>query len=207
MRGVDHGRVRAEAAAARQQLDRPEPVLGAALLDLPRLLGRMDVQRQPLALRVAAERLEPRPGARADGVGRDADAEAVRPQLLERPDVLRDRGLAHPLEPAPCVGRVQDDELDAGLGGPLGEGARLLEAEVVELPDRREPRGAHLPVGRRVERADALRGLVFRLGQHPVPPGPEVTSCGPTAERALEGVAVSVDEALQRAWSRHGRPD
>src|SRR3954468_24658391 len=38
MRGVDDGRVRAEAAGSRQQLDRPLPVLGDAFLDLAWLL-------------------------------------------------------------------------------------------------------------------------------------------------------------------------
>jgi hypothetical protein len=38
-------RVRAEAAGALEQLDRPAAVLGETLLDLPRLLVSVDVQR------------------------------------------------------------------------------------------------------------------------------------------------------------------
>ena len=52
----------AEAAAAREQLDRPQPVLGEALLDLAWLLVGVDVERQPFALRVGADLLEPSAG-------------------------------------------------------------------------------------------------------------------------------------------------
>ncbi len=204
---MDDRRARAEAAAVREQLDRAHAVLREALLDLAWLLVRVHVERQAVLPRVASELLEPVPWARADGVGGDRDRDPLRPERLELGEVGDHRVLAHPREPAARVRGVDADEPDARLLCRFRCRERGLEAEVVELPDRREARGAHLPVGRCVERPDALRGLALRIGQHPVPPGPEVTSCGATAKRPLEGVAVSVDEALERAWSRHGRPD
>src|SRR5581483_12244165 len=55
MRGVDDGRARPEATRPGEQLDRREPVLRAALLDLPRLLVRVDVEDEALARGVRAE--------------------------------------------------------------------------------------------------------------------------------------------------------
>ena len=49
VRRVDDRRVRAEAAGLREQLDRPQAVLGEALLDLARLLVGVHVQRQAVA--------------------------------------------------------------------------------------------------------------------------------------------------------------
>ena len=83
VRRVDDRDVRAEAAGAVEQLDRPAAVLGEALLDLARLLVGVDVQRQPLRRRVAAELLEPVARAGADGVGGEADADAVGAERLE----------------------------------------------------------------------------------------------------------------------------
>ena len=77
--GVDDRRVRAETAGLRQQLDRPQTVLGEALLDLARLLVGVHVQRQRLARRVGAELLQPVAGAGAHGVGGEADAHAGGP--------------------------------------------------------------------------------------------------------------------------------
>ena len=67
----------AEAAGTGEQLDRPAAVLGQALLDLARLLARVDVERQPLGRRVAPELLEPVARAGADGVGGEPDPDAV----------------------------------------------------------------------------------------------------------------------------------
>ena len=69
---------------AREQLDRPDAVLGEALLDLARLLVGVDVERQPSAPGVAADLLEPVGRAGADGVGGDADADA-RARAAPRP--------------------------------------------------------------------------------------------------------------------------
>ena len=51
VRRVDDGRSLAEAARAREELDRPAAVLGEALLDLLRLLVGVDVQREALRAR------------------------------------------------------------------------------------------------------------------------------------------------------------
>src|SRR4029453_5510472 len=68
---MDDGRVRPETARVREQLDRPQAVLVQALLDLARLLVRVDVQRQRLGRGVAAGLLEPgaRTGANGGGGG------------------------------------------------------------------------------------------------------------------------------------------
>ncbi len=83
MRRVHDGDMRSEAAGALEELDRPAAVLGEALLDLPGLLVRMDVQREAFGLREASDLLEPLPWAGADGVGGKADADAVGAQRLE----------------------------------------------------------------------------------------------------------------------------
>src|SRR4029077_16514250 len=59
LRRMDDSRIRAEATARVEQLDGAEVVLGEALLDLPRLLVGVDVQRQPVLGRVGPEPLEP----------------------------------------------------------------------------------------------------------------------------------------------------
>ena len=69
VRRMDDRRPFAEAARALEQLDRAAAVLGDALLDLPRLLVGVDVERESLGLGVARDRLEPVRRARAHGVG------------------------------------------------------------------------------------------------------------------------------------------
>ena len=88
MRRVHDGDVRSETAGALQQLDRPAPVLGEALLDLPRLLVGVDVQREPFGLREASDLLEPLARAGANGVGGEPDADAVGTQRLELAQIL-----------------------------------------------------------------------------------------------------------------------
>ena len=56
VRGVDDGRARAKAARLREQVDRTQAGLGEAFLDLARLLRRVNMEREPFAIRVAAER-------------------------------------------------------------------------------------------------------------------------------------------------------
>ena len=56
-----------------EELDRPEAVLGEALLDLARLLVGVDVEDEALALGVGADLLEPLARAGADGVGGEPD--------------------------------------------------------------------------------------------------------------------------------------
>ena len=121
-------------------------MLGEALLDLARLLVGVHVQRQPLRRGVAAELLEPVARARAHGVGGDADARAARPQRLELAEVVGDGLLPEAVDAAAPVGDVEEDELDARVGGGLDRGVRLREAEVVELADGGVARVAHLAV-------------------------------------------------------------
>src|SRR5919199_3245661 len=68
VRRVDDRREGRQAPRAREELDRPDAVLGEALLDLARLLVGVDVERQALPLGIAADLLEPVGGTGADGV-------------------------------------------------------------------------------------------------------------------------------------------
>jgi hypothetical protein len=56
-------------------------VLREALLDLPRLLVGVDVDREPLTLCVAADLLEPVGRAGAHGVGGQSDGAALAQRL------------------------------------------------------------------------------------------------------------------------------
>ena len=203
VRRVDDRRPRAEAAVLREQLDRPDAVLLDAVLDLPRLLVGVDVQRQLVLGGVASDLREPPGRAGADGVGGEADLDPVLAEVLDLVQVLGRRGLAETLEPAPCVGDVEEDERDAGGFRGLGRSECLLEAEVVELADRGVAGAAHLAVHLLVVDADALGRLPVRELEHRVAPGPEVAALGAAAERPLEGVAVRVDEAGDREPVRH----
>jgi CDP-diacylglycerol--glycerol-3-phosphate 3-phosphatidyltransferase len=205
VRRVDDRRARAEAAARVEQFDRPQPVLGLALLDLARLLVRMDVQRQLVLGGVGAELLEPVARTGADGVGGDADADSCSPQLLQLAKVGGDRFLAEARDPAARVGDVQEDELDSGLGGCLGSRASLLEPEVVELAHGRVADGEQLTVDAYVLPADTLRRLGRRQLHHRLAPGPEVAALGPAAQGALERVAVGVDETRDPGPLGHTR--
>ena len=138
-------------------------------------------------------------------MGGDPDGDPALAQALDLAQVLGDRALTHPLQAPPRVRHVEADEGHPGGGGGLGRRERRLEPEVVELADRSEPGGSHLPVRTLVEGTDRVGGLSVDLGQHPLAPGPEVASCRPSPERALEGVAVGVHEAGKRDHSFHGR--
>ena len=180
-------------------------MLVEALLDLARLLVCVNVQRQSLVFGVAADLPEPVGRAGADGVGGEADPDAAPAQVLDLIQVLGRGGLAEAREPASRIRGVEEHELDArGLGG-FGRGQRLLEAEVVELADGGVAGRAHLAVDELVAGADALGGLLVRQGEHGVAPGPEVAALGTASQRALEGMAVRVDEAGNRQPVRHGR--
>jgi hypothetical protein len=177
-------------------------VLFEALLDLARLLVGMDVQRQLVLGRIPTQLLEPVTRARADGVGGDADVDPAGPQLLELAEVRGHRLLAEALDAAARVGDVEEDELDSGFHGRLGRRASLLEPEVVELADRGVPGGAELAVEGGVLAPDALRRLPGGDLQHRLPPSPEVAALDPSPQRALEGMAMRVDEARdpRRLW-------
>ena len=89
VRRVDDRRSLREAPGPLEQLDRPDAVLGEALLDLARLFVRVHVQRQPLGGGVAADLLEPVLGTCAHGVGGDADGDPAAAQILQLAHVLR----------------------------------------------------------------------------------------------------------------------
>src|SRR5581483_4311893 len=195
VRGVHDRRMRAEATRARKQLDRPEAMLGEALLDLARLLVRVHVQRELVRRGVPADLVEPVGRAGADGVGGEPHASARVAQRLDLTQVLGDRLLTESRQPSSPVSAEEQHLLDARLARRLDGGVRLREAEVVELADRRVAGGEHLAVGLRVDGADGLRRLACRLLEHRLAPRPEVAALGAPAERALEGVRVRVDEA------------
>ena len=71
----------------------------------------------------------------------------------------------------------------------------------MELADRGEAVVSQLAVDLDVLAADLLDGERPRQREHPVAPRPEVAAAGAAAERALEGVAMRVDEA----GDPHGR--
>jgi hypothetical protein len=114
---VHDRRARAEAAGLGEELDRPHSVLCQAFLDLLRLLVRVDVEDEALALCIGADLLEPVGRAGADGVRGDADAGARFPQLLDLLEVVGRRWLSEAFEAAARVGGEKEDELDTGSGG------------------------------------------------------------------------------------------
>src|SRR6185312_5282209 len=105
-----------------------------------------------------------------------------------------DRFLPETVDPAARVRDMEEDDLDPRLSGRLDRSVRLRHAEVVELPDRNATGLAQLAIDVRVRRAHALRRLPRCELEHRLAPGPEVGTGGPLAERALEGMAVGVDE-------------
>ena len=126
-------------------------------------------------------------------------------KLLDLAEVGLDGLLAEAGETAARVGDMQEDELDAcGFRG-LHCRERFRQAEVVELPDRREPRAAHLAIRRFVAHPHELGRLPLGLGEHGVAPRPEVTAGSAPAQRPLEGVAVSVHETRQLERPSHAR--
>ena len=92
---------------------------------------------------------------------------------------------------------MEKDEGDPGLVRGFGCGARLRQAQVVELSNRGVSRRPKLAIDGRIRTAYELGRLSLGLGEHLLPPGPEVPAGGSAAERTLEGVAVRADEARQ----------
>jgi CDP-diacylglycerol--glycerol-3-phosphate 3-phosphatidyltransferase len=197
VRPVHHRGSRAEAARVREQFDRPEAVLGDAFVDLARLLVGVNVERQPLALAVAADLLEPGAGACTDGVGGEPHA-ALGCERLDVAQVGGDGLLTEALDAPTGVGDIEENEVDPCLTPCLKCGAGLVEPDVVELPHGRVAGGAHLPVGVRVVLPDLLGGQTRRQLQHGLAPGPEVAALDLPPERALESVAVRVHEPRKR---------
>jgi hypothetical protein len=138
-------------------------------------------------------------------VRRDADPGSGRAHLLDLVEVRDDRLLPEAGKPAARVGDVQEDDLDARRSGCLDRGERLRQAEVVELAHGRVPGGAHLAVRGLVGRPHELGRLALGLREHSLAPGPEIAPSRASPERALERVAVRVDETRQRERLGHGR--
>ena len=203
MGGVHDRRARAKAPASGEELDGPDSVLGEALVDLARLLVGVDVEDELLLLGIASYRLEPVRRAGADGVGGNADCQATGAQIVNLAEVLVDRGLTEAIGTASPVGGIEQHEADTGGLGRLRRSERLVEAEIVELAHSGIARGAHLSVGDLVLAADGFRRLLLGVGDHAVPPAPEVRAFLVPAKHTLERVAVSVDEAGNRQRLRH----
>src|SRR5262249_14371198 len=77
----------------------------------------------------------------------------------------------------------------------VDRGVGLRAAGVMELADGRVAGREHLTVGLLVQRGDVVGRQRLGLRQHRLAPGPEVVALDSPSERALERVAVSVDEA------------
>ena len=195
---VDDRRVRTETPGVVEDLDRPAPVLREAFLDLTRLLVGMHVEDELLALRRLADGLEPVDRAGAHRVRRETDARPGVAKLRDPFEVLHDGALPEARDTASAVGDDEQHELDPGRLRGLDRGGRLRPPDVVKLADGRIPRRAHLAVRALVRRSDLRRGECFRLGDHRLPPGPEVVPLDATPQRALEGVAVHIHEAEKR---------
>ena len=135
----------AEAAGLGEELDRLHAVLCQALVDLLRLLVRVDVEYEALTLRIGAELLEPVGRAGADGVWGDADVGARLPQLLHLLEVGGHRRLPEAFEAAARVGGEKEDELDPRSGSSFDGRLGLGKSDVVELSDGRV-------AGRRISR-------------------------------------------------------
>ena len=181
------------------------PCSAQALVDLARLLVGVDVQRQlVLGARSARARSSASAGqARTEWGATPTRIPSARSCSSSR-EVLGHRVLPEAGDAAAQVARVEADERDPRLLGRLGRRAGLLEAEVVELADRRVAVRAQLAVHLDVLAADLVDGQ--RLGErdHRLAPGPEVAAAGAAAQSPLERVAVRVHEAGYRE-RRHAR--
>ena len=141
----------------------------------------------------------PQPVRRAgtDGVGGKADRDARLGEPLDGVEVLGDRALPEPRQPSPAVGGVEEPKRRSRPRAPPRPLRAPLAAHVVELADRGEAGRTHLAIDVGVQAADPLGRQPLRLGVHAVAPRPEVAAFDPAAQRALERVAVRVDEAGQ----------
>src|SRR5256885_7517151 len=95
---------------------------------------------------MTADPLEPVRRAGAHGVWGDTDTDAAGAQLLDLCDVRSGRFLAEAGETAAGVRREQERELDRRLLGRLDRRERLVEAQVVEFPNRGVTGVSHLRV-------------------------------------------------------------
>ena len=184
----------------------PHAVLGEALLDLARLLVGVDVQDEPSRRpRSARSPRASRAGRRGRSGGRRRRRIPASRSASTSARYADTEGWRIRSSPPRAVRDVEAREADPRLLGRLRRGEGGVEPEVVELADGRVAGGPHLAVRADVEVAHRGRRVPLRLLEHPVAPGPEVAAGGSSAERALERVAVRVDEAGKRDRSRHGR--
>jgi len=151
-------------------------VLGDALLDLARLLVRVDVEDETAPFRIPADGLEPAAGTGADGVGGEADRDAALAEPLDLAEVVGRRRLAEAVEPTAPVRGVEEHERDPRCLRRLGRGHGLVEAEVMELADGGPAHVEHLPVHGFVARAHAVGSLGAGELEHRLAPGPEVAA-------------------------------
>ena len=204
VRSVDDGRSRPEAARLRQQLDRPQTVLREALVDLAGLLARVDVQRE-WGCRCVPRRSPraTRAGTRGRSVGRAPRGNPALGKPLDVREVGRRRS---PAGSGRCrrgrtPRRAARARLPAAPAASAAQDASASRGSGTRRPPCSRPRAAR---GRRlVLRADGLRCLARRLGEHRVAPRPEVGARRTTAQRPLEAVGVGVDEAGQGQRARH----
>ncbi len=203
---VHDRRALAEEPGAFQQLDRRAAVLGLALLQLARLLVRVDVADEPVRFGVARDLAQPVRRHRPHAVGGDSDRVAGQPQRVDAGEVVVDRGVAEARVPAAVIGRGQQDDGQSRSGAGDGERhrVRLLVrravgpvVDVVELADGAVAGGGHLGVDVAGDLAHRFR--LERLGQpvHLLAPAPEVVvrplaALADAPQVALEGVRVHV---------------
>ncbi len=205
MRCMDDRRPLAQAAGAVEQLDGTQPVLLETLLDLARLFVCVNVQRQPLSGRVPADLLQPAGWACTHGVGGKPDREPAAAQVLHLAEVLGDGVLPEPRQSTPSIRGEQHHDADSGLRRRLDGRQRLLEAEIVEFADGGVTGRAELAIDLGVLAPHELGRLPFRLGQHRLPPGPEIASPDTAAQGPLKGMAVGIDESREAEGLGHGR--
>ena len=223
---VDQARARAEEAGAVEQLDRRDAVLGAALLELARLLVGVDVADEAVLVGVGGDRLQPARRHGADAVRGDADVDAgapVRPgaQRVDAREVGRRRrgrrsgaGRACGRSRRPSrrggrrrgAGRSRSPARARRLGDRDRHRVRVLVrravgpvVDVVELADRAVAGRGHLGVdapGRVPHRRRVVRA---REPVHRLAPGPEVVGGVRLGRRPLGGAAQVALERVRVA--------
>ncbi len=137
-------------------------------------------------------------------MGGDRYADPVGAQRFELGQVVGDRALPEPWAPAAQIAGIDADEGDPGRGCGGRGCPRLLEAEIVELPDGGETVRPELAVDLDILLLDLRSCDRFREGDHAVAPGPEVPTGLAAPQGALKGMTMGVDEA-GNGEGGHGR--